>query len=122
MRMRTILAATLVAACATPLLLDARPPEPQRPAEPRTPWLIAHRGASAYAPENTIPAFVLAADQGATYVEFDLRLSKDREIVCLHDDSLERTTDVEQVFPDRARTGARGAKRWLLEDFTLAEL
>jgi glycerophosphoryl diester phosphodiesterase len=89
------------------------------------PWLIAHRGASAYAPENTVPAFQLAATQGATFVEFDLRLTKDGQIVCLHDDSLERTTDVEDVFPDRARlagTGAQATKRWLLEDFTLAEL
>ena len=89
-------------------------------------WLIAHRGASAYAPENTIPAFRLAADQGATFVEFDLQLTKDRQIVCLHDESLERTTDVEEVFPDRFRsiTGTAGqtAKRWLLADFTLAEV
>ncbi len=90
------------------------------------PWLIAHRGASAYAPENTVPAFRMAADQGAAFVEFDLRLTKDRQIICLHDDSLERTTDVEEVFPDRFRsvTGAGGqaTKRWLLADFTLAEL
>ena len=99
---------------------DAQPPE-------RTgPWLVAHRGASAYAPENTVPAFRLAADQGATFVEFDLRLTKDRQIICLHDESLERTTDVEEIFPDRFRTlpGAGGAptKRWMLADFTLAEL
>lgn len=92
----------------------------------RKPWLIAHRGASAYAPENTVPAFRLAADQGATFVEFDVQLTKDRHIVCLHDESLERTTDVEQVFPDRFRTvtGANGqtTKRWMLADFTLAEI
>jgi glycerophosphoryl diester phosphodiesterase len=88
------------------------------------PWLIAHRGASAYAPENTIPAFQLAAAQGATFVEFDLQLTKDRQIVCLHDNSLERTTDVEEVFPDRFRAsdGAQPAKRWMIEDFTLAEI
>ncbi len=65
-------------------------------------------------------------DQSAAFVEFDLRLTKDRQIICLHDDSLERTTDVEEVFPDRFRsvTGAGGqaTKRWLLADFTLAEL
>lgn len=98
----------------------------QKPAVgPQTPWVIAHRGASAYAPENTIPAFRLAAEQRATFVEFDLRLTKDRHVVCLHDDSLERTTDVEDVFPDRARTSGTGSetrRRWLLEDFTLAEL
>ncbi len=89
------------------------------------PWLIAHRGASAYAPENTVPAFRLAADQGADFVEFDLQLTKDRQIVCLHDNSLERTTDVEEVFPDRSRTsdgGAQTTQRWMLEDFTLAEV
>jgi glycerophosphoryl diester phosphodiesterase len=87
----------------------------------RKPWLIAHRGASAYAPENTIPAFQLAADQGADWVEFDLQLTKDRQVVCLHDNSLERTTDVEEVFPDRFR-GEGNTKRWMLEDFTLAEI
>jgi glycerophosphoryl diester phosphodiesterase len=93
---------------------------------PSAPWLIAHRGASAYAPENTVPAFRLAADQGATYVEFDVRLTKDRQIICLHDESLERTTDVEEVFPDRFRTvpaaGGAPTRRWMLADFTLAEL
>ena len=95
---------------------------------PSKPWLIAHRGASAYAPENTVPAFQLAADQGATFVEFDLRLTKDGHVVCLHDESLERTTDVEDVFPERGRVGSttgagdKPARRWMLEDFTLAEL
>lgn len=93
--------------------------------QPSTPWLVAHRGASAYAPENTVPAFVLAAEQGATFVEFDLQLTKDRRIVVLHDNSLERTTNVEEVFPDRARpapSGRAGAKTWMLEDFTLEEI
>ena len=95
----------------------------QRANAKQQPWLVAHRGASAYAPENTVPAFQLAAEQGATFVEFDLRLTKDGQIVCLHDDSLERTTDVEAVFADRARTtGPSGAKRWPLEDYTLAEV
>ena len=70
--------------------------------------VIAHRGASANAPENTVPAFRLAADQHATFVEFDLRLTKYRQLICLHDDSLERTTDLEQIYPDRAaRVAAR---------------
>jgi glycerophosphoryl diester phosphodiesterase len=92
---------------------------------PELPWLIAHRGASAHAPENTVPAFTLAVEQGAAFVEFDLRYTKDRRVVCLHDDSLERTTNVEEVFPDRARPAGSGAAAkvtWLLEDFTLAEL
>lgn len=107
------------------LALAAAPAHPQDAKPGRAPWLIAHRGASAYAPENTVPAFRLAAEQGADFVEFDLQLSKDRQIVCLHDNSLERTTDVEEIFPDRSRTtgaGAQAARRWMIEDFTLAEL
>jgi glycerophosphoryl diester phosphodiesterase len=91
----------------------------------KKPWVIGHRGASAYAPENTVPAFRLAAEQGADYVEFDLQLTKDRKIAVLHDNSLERTTDVEQVFPDRARKvgdGAQAVQRWMLDDFTLEEI
>ena len=97
----------------------------QGPSRLQKPWLIAHRGASAYAPENTMPALRLAAEQGADFVEFDLQLTKDRQIVLLHDTSLERTTDVEAVFPDRFRsTGddALAARRWMLADFTLAEV
>ena len=93
--------------------------------QPPRPWLVAHRGASAYAPENTVPAFVLAAEQGATFVEFDLQLTKDRRIVVLHDNSLERTTNIEEVFPDRGRpapSGRAGARTWMLEDFALDEI
>ena len=82
----------------------------QAPPAAQKRWLVAHRGASAYAPENTVPAFRLAADQGATFVEFDLQLTKDRQIVCLHDNSLERTTDVEEVFPDRFRKAAEARR------------
>ena len=107
-------------------LVTAGGQQPQRPgAGPPTPWLVAHRGASAYAPENTVPAFVVAAEQHATFVEFDLRFSRDRQIVLLHDATLERTTDVEQVFPDRGRrvqVNGREVTQWPLSDYTLAEL
>ena len=92
---------------------------------PPRPWVVAHRGASAYAPENTIPAFMLAAEQGATFVELDVQRSKDGTLVLLHDSTLERTTDVETVFPNRGRrVQVKGEWRtqWPLEDFTLAEL
>jgi glycerophosphoryl diester phosphodiesterase len=54
---------------------------------------IAHRGASAYAPENTFAAFDKALALGAVHVEFDLHFSKDGHIVIIHDETLERTTD-----------------------------
>lgn len=55
--------------------------------------LIAHRGASAYAPENTLIAFKKAIELGIKAVEFDVQLSKDLELVVIHDYSLERTSN-----------------------------
>jgi len=56
------------------------------------PLIIAHRGASAHAPENTLAAFRLAAEQGAGAIELDVKLSRDGEVVVMHDHSLKRTT------------------------------
>lgn len=85
------------------------------------PTLIAHRGASAYAPEHTLPAYQLALDQGADFVEPDLQITKDGVLVCLHDLTLERTTNVAKVFPDRAKM-VRGKMTWPVSDFTLEEI
>jgi glycerophosphoryl diester phosphodiesterase len=78
------------------------------------PLVIAHRGASAYAPENTFAAIDLADDMGFAWVENDVQRTKDGELVVVHDDSLARTTDVEQRFPGRAP--------WKIRDFTGAEI
>ena len=59
---------------------------------PRTPLIFGHRGASAYAPENTLAAFRLALEQGADGVELDVTLSADGVPVVIHDDTLDRTT------------------------------
>ena len=86
---------------------------------------VAHRGASAYAPEHTLSAYRLAIEQGADYVEQDLAVTKDGVLICLHDASLERTTNVEELFPDRAVTIAlegKTRKAWVANDFTLAEI
>jgi glycerophosphoryl diester phosphodiesterase len=83
--------------------------------------LIAHRGASAYAPEHTLAAYRLALQQGADYVEQDLQISKDGVLVCLHDLTLERTTNVEDVFPERA-VPVNGRRTFNVSDFTLEEL
>lgn len=58
-------------------------------------WVIAHRGASKDAPENTLSAFALAIEQGADMIELDVRLSKDGQIVVFHDKVLQRTSDGE---------------------------
>jgi glycerophosphoryl diester phosphodiesterase len=92
--------------------------------------LVAHRGASAYAPEHTLEAYKLAIEQGADYVEQDLQVTKDGALVCLHDLTLERTTNVEDLFPDRFRNdvsedqspGGSPEKHWYVADFTLAEI
>jgi glycerophosphoryl diester phosphodiesterase len=88
-------------------------------------FLIAHRGASAYAPEHSIEAYRLAIEQGADYVEPDLTLTKDGVLVCSHDPFLERVTNVAEVFPDRStetKVGEKTTKHWFVEDFTLAEI
>ncbi len=58
-----------------------------------SPRVIAHRGASAYAPENTLAAFLKAKELGATWLEFDVTLSSDGQVVIIHDDELDRTTN-----------------------------
>lgn len=57
------------------------------------PLVIAHRGSSGIAPENTMAAFQQAVKDGAEAMEFDIVLSKDEELVVIHDDTLERTTN-----------------------------
>jgi glycerophosphoryl diester phosphodiesterase len=57
------------------------------------PVIFAHRGASAHAPENTLPAFQLALEHGAHAIELDAKLSADGEVVVFHDPTLERTTN-----------------------------
>jgi glycerophosphoryl diester phosphodiesterase len=88
------------------------------PAMAKEPLVIAHRGASGYLPEHTLPAYALGYGQGADYVEPDLVLTKDGVFIALHDIHLEATTDVEQVFPDRKR----GDGRWYAADFMLEEV
>lgn len=86
---------------------------------------VAHRGASAYAPEHTLAAYRMALEQGADFVEQDLAVTKDGVLICLHDPSLERTTNVEEVFPSRFTEvdfGGRLRRTWLANDFTLAEI
>jgi glycerophosphoryl diester phosphodiesterase len=76
--------------------------------------VIAHRGASAYAPENTIPAFQLAVDQGADAIELDVRVTRDGVPVVLHDATTARTTDIAvdlaQATASQLRVADAGAR------------
>lgn len=63
------------------------------------PRVIAHRGASHAAPENTFPAFRKAIKQGADWIEMDVQRTKDKRLVLFHDWNLRRTTNVEKKFP-----------------------
>ena len=101
-------------------------PQADSPKRRSKPILIAHRGASAYAPEHTQAAYELAIKQGADYVEQDLQMTKDGVLICSHDAELSRTTNVQEVFPDRAvvrNADAKGPKKgWYAVDFTVAEI
>lgn len=57
------------------------------------PLVVAHRGASGYAPENTFAAFDLAKEMGADMIEMDIHLTSDRKLVVIHDDMVDRTTN-----------------------------
>jgi len=86
---------------------------------------VAHRGASGYRPEHTLASYRLAIEMGADFVEQDLAVTKDNVLICLHDPTLERTTNVEEVFPDRSTMvtwEGKTARSWLANDFTLAEI
>ncbi len=78
------------------------------------PAIVAHRGASALAPEETRAAYLIALKMNVDYLELDLQRTKDGVLIALHDDTLERTTDIARVFPDR--------KAQPPESFTYAEL
>lgn len=68
--------------------------------------VIGHRGASGYAPEHTLEAYRLAQQMGADYLEIDLQQTKDGELIAMHDENVNRTTD----------------KNGLVSAFTLSEV
>lgn len=80
--------------------------------------VIAHRGASGYLPEHSLPSKAMAYAQGADFLEQDLVMTKDDKLVVLHDHYLDRVTDVADRFPDRARKDGR----YYAIDFTLDEI
>lgn len=81
---------------------------------PRPVLNIAHAGASSLAPQNTLAAGQKALQIGADLWGVDTRLTKDGVFVLMHDGTLDRTTNVEEVFPERAP--------WRVDEFTVSEL
>lgn len=63
--------------------------------------LVGHRGASALAPENTLPAFEAALAAGVTMIETDVRLTRDHRLICFHDDRLDRLTPEQGPVSER---------------------
>jgi glycerophosphoryl diester phosphodiesterase len=93
------------------------------------PIVIAHRGASAYYPEETLEAYSLAIAMGADVIEPDVTVTKDGALIARHDITLATSTDVANhpEFADRKRAGENGdgepvAADWFISDFTLAEI
>jgi glycerophosphoryl diester phosphodiesterase len=91
------------------------------------PIVIAHRGASGYAPEHTLASYFIAIEQGADYIEPDLVMTRDGVMVARHENEIGGTTDVaaHREFADRRTTkvvDGTGITGWFTEDFLLAEL
>ncbi|HUQ12260.1 MAG TPA: glycerophosphodiester phosphodiesterase [Steroidobacteraceae bacterium] len=98
-----------------------------RSEEQGRPFVIAHRGASGYVPEHTLPGYFIAIQQGADYVEPDLVITRDGALVARHENEIGGTTDVgaHPEFAARHTTRSidgRDVTGWFTEDFTLAEL
>ncbi|RAU47334.1 MULTISPECIES: glycerophosphodiester phosphodiesterase [unclassified Pseudomonas] len=119
---RSLLSSTALATTMAAVLLTsgaasaASDPGKALAAKAGIPWpaVIAHRGASFNAPEETLPAYTLARELGADYLEMDIQRTKDGVLIALHDDTLERTTNIAEVYPDRAKNP--------VSTFTLEEL
>src|SRR5438045_2103733 len=67
------------------------------------PKVIGHRGAMAYAPENTLESMREAARRGATWVEIDVKLTADGVAILMHDESLERTMGIDRLVAETPR-------------------
>lgn len=91
------------------------------------PLVLAHRGASGYRPEHTLVAYQLAMDMGADFVEPDLVITRDGELIARHEPNIMETTDVllHPEFADRRRIkmlDGKAVEGFFAEDFTLAEI
>lgn len=86
--------------------------------------IIAHRGASGYAPENTIPAFKKALEMGAEGIELDVHLTKDGELVVIHDPVINRTSNGQGMIKDFTLDELKGFDfgSWFSDEFAGATI
>ncbi|OEU88407.1 glycerophosphodiester phosphodiesterase [Streptomyces abyssalis] len=114
---RAVAAATGVLLGMSVLTLTASPAQAaprQDTKSNKSPVTVAHRGASGYAPENTLAAVSKADKLGFDWVENDVQRTKDGELVVMHDTTLSRTTNAESLYPKRSP--------WKVSDFTAKEI
>ncbi|KAA9021614.1 glycerophosphodiester phosphodiesterase [Niallia endozanthoxylica] len=97
---------------------------PKSVGEVRKMFTIAHRGASGYAPENTIMAFDKAVDMKADYIEIDVQRSKDGKLVIIHDTKVNRTTNGEGYVKDLTYAELQNldAGSWMGDEFDGAKI
>ncbi len=125
-RRHVLTAAALTAAAGAVLPAGTATAAPRRP-RPAQRLVIGHRGASGYRPEHTLASYELAARMGADYIEPDLVITSDGELVARHEPEIGGTTDVADrpEFAGRRTTKSIDGVEftgWFTEDFTLAEL
>src|SRR5699024_1345628 len=85
---------------------------------------IAHRGASGYAPENTMAAFDKAFEMKADYIEIDVQMTKDKELVAIHDTTVNRTTNGVGAVGDYTLEELQkiDAWSWFSDDFSSEQI
>jgi len=92
----------------------------QAQAATAAPLVIAHRGGKKWAPENTLSAFKKSVDAGVDAIELDIHRCKSGELVVIHDETLDRTTDGHGLVKDRTYEELKSlsAGKWYAEEFT----
>jgi len=118
--------ALLAIGVAIALVVPAREAAAYNTLDGAAPIVIAHRGASGYRPEHTLAGYLLAIQLGANYIEPDLVLTKDGQLIVRHEPMLDGTTDVASKF-DASRRSTRmldgvATTAYFASDFTLAEI
>jgi len=118
--------ALLAIGVAIALVVPAREAAAYTTLDGAAPIVIAHRGASGYRPEHTLAGYLLAIQLGANYIEPDLVLTKDGQLIVRHEPMLDGTTDVASKF-DASRRSTRmldgvATTAYFASDFTLAEI